>query len=101
LAAARAALANGRVDDARRILQEVQLQLVFRPANSSGDDAPSTEKGSSDVARALEALGANDLPLSRRYIDTAVGDLSGSGTNQAIQESQMRATGYAPAYPPR
>ncbi len=41
LTAARAALAAGRVEDARRMLQEAQLQLVFRPENMPGDDQPS------------------------------------------------------------
>jgi hypothetical protein len=101
LSAARAALANGQIEDARRLLQQVQLQLVFGPVDSPADDPPTTGRGAADVARALEALSANDAPLSRRYIDVAVGDLSGSPTNPQIQESARRASGYAPAYPPR
>jgi hypothetical protein len=101
LTAARAALASGRVEDARRLLQEVQLQLVFRPVNGAGDEAPSAGKGAADVAHALEALSGNDTALSRRYIDVAVEDLSGAGTTTPMQETQMRASGYAPAYPPR
>ena len=45
LAAARAALANGRIDDARRLLQEAQLQLVFRPVNAADEDPPLVGKG--------------------------------------------------------
>jgi hypothetical protein len=101
LTAARAALASGRVEDARRLLQEVQLQLVFRPVNGAGDEAPSAAKGAADVAHALEALSGNDMALSRRYIDVAVDDLSGAGTTPPVQETQMRPSGYAPAYPPR
>jgi hypothetical protein len=101
LTAARAALASGRVEDARRLLQEVQLQLVFRPVNGGGDEAPSAGKGAADVAHALEALSGNDMPLSRRYIDVALDDLSGSGTIAPVQETQIRPSGYAPAYPPR
>jgi hypothetical protein len=105
LTAARSALANGRIDDARRLLQEAQLQLVFRPVGAADEDPPSVGKGASDVANALEALSANDVPLGRRYIDIAMADLSGAGSSPPvapIQESQMRAaTGYAPAYPPR
>ena len=101
LTAARAALASGRVEDARRLLQEVQLQLVFRPVNGAGDEAPSAGKGAADVARALEALSGNDTALSRRYVDVAVDDLSGAGTTPPVQETQMRPSGYAPAYPPR
>jgi hypothetical protein len=101
LAAARTALANGRIEDARRLLQQTQLQLVFRPVNAAGDDSPLAGKGAADVAHALEALGANDISLSRRYVEVAMGDMSGSATNTGVQESQMRTNGYAPAYPPR
>ena len=101
LNAARAALASGRIDDARRLLQQAQLQLVFRPVSSAGEDSPAAARGAADVARALDALSANDAPLSRRYIDIAAGDLSGIATNPPLQETQIRSTGYAPAYPPR
>lgn len=101
LAAARAALTNGRIEDARRLLQEVQLQLVFRPVDTSGDDPPSAGKGSADVAHALDALSANDISLSRRYIEAATNDLAGAGGGSPIQQSDRRPSGYAPAYPPR
>jgi hypothetical protein len=101
LNAARAALASGRIEDARRLLQEAQLQLVFRPVNGAGDDSPGAARSSADVAHALDALSGNDVPLSRRYIDVAAADLSGSGTSQPVQQTVTRANGYAPAYPPR
>ncbi|MGD0107231.1 MAG: hypothetical protein ABSC06_24815 [Rhodopila sp.] len=101
LASARAALVSGRIEEARRLLQQAQLQLVFRPVSEDGDDSPSANKGSADVAHALEALSANDIPLSHRYIDIAVADLAGTGINPPLQETQIRTTGYAPAYPPR
>lgn len=101
LNAARVALASGRIDEARRLLQEAQLQLVFRPINISGDEQPLAGKGAADVAHALEALSANNISLSRRYIDIAADDLSGGGMNAPAQVSDLRATGYAPAYPPR
>ena len=101
LNAARAAVAGGRLDEARRLLQEAQLQLVFRPLDAAADDPPSAGRGAADVARALEALSANDVPTIRQYIDIAIDDLSGSKTNAPIQDSGRRASGYAPAYPPR
>ena len=100
LVAARAALVSGRIDDARRMLQEAQLQLVFRPVSAPGEAPPGADRGSSDVAHALEALSANNVALSRRYIDVAVADLSGA-TTQPVQEPQYPAGGYAPAYPSR
>jgi hypothetical protein len=101
LGAARTALANGQVEDARRLLQQAQLQLVFGPVDGTGEDMPNAGKGATDVARALDALSANDIMLSRRYIDVAVGDLSGTLTTAPMQETARRASGYAPAYPPR
>jgi hypothetical protein len=98
LNAARAALANGRIEDARRLLQEAQLQLVFGPA---GDGSPSAGRGATDVARALDALSANDVTSGRRYVEIAMGDLSGTTTNLLSQDAARRAPGYAPAYPPR
>jgi hypothetical protein len=53
------------------------------------------------VARALEALSANETSLDRHYIDGAIDDLSGAGTSPPVQDVQLRPTGYAPAYPPR
>ena len=111
LTAARTALVNGRIGDARRLLQEAQLQLVFRPVETAGDDPPSVGNGAADVGRALEALSANDVPLSRRYIDIALNDLAGIRSDTAIPQSAIpqfatpqfnrRNSGYAPAYPQR
>jgi hypothetical protein len=101
LAAARAALSNGQIEGARRLLQEAQLQLVFRPIDAPGDEPQAAGKGASDVAHALDALSANDVPLSRRYVDAAVADISGVTTSPPIQASEGRPSGYAPAYPPR
>jgi hypothetical protein len=101
LVAARSALASGQVEDARRLMQQAQLQLVFRPIDSPGAGPAAAGKAASDVARALEALSANDIPRSRRYVEVAIDDVSGTGTNAPVQESGMRPTGYAPAYPSR
>jgi hypothetical protein len=100
LAAARAALASGRVEDARRLLQEAQLQLVFRPLDAGGEDQPSAAKRAADVAHALEAMGANDLALGRRYIDAALGNSPATAV-APVQQSDRRVSGYAPAYPGR
>jgi hypothetical protein len=101
LAAARNALADGRVEDARRMLQETQLQLVFRPIDAAEDDSPRVGRSAADVAHSLEALSANNIPLSRRYIDKAADDLLEPGGGAPVPEPQLRSTGYAPAYPPR
>jgi hypothetical protein len=101
LAAARAALAAGRMEDARRLLQQAQMQLVFRPVGAAGDDSSPAGKGAADVAQALEALSATNGALGRRYVDVAIADLSGSATSPPVEDAHAHSTGYAPAFPPR
>jgi hypothetical protein len=83
------------------MLQQIQLQLVFGPIDAPGEAPQVSARGAADIAHALDALSANDVALSRRYIDAATGDLAGNPTNPPIQESSRRVSGYAPAYPPR
>jgi hypothetical protein len=106
LAAARAALAGGRTEDARRLLQDAQVMLVFRPIAPEGDaaGAPGAAAGAGDVARALAALGGNDPGLCLRYVDRAVGDLEGAAPQPIARPpvpGPSGPSGYAPAYPPR
>ncbi len=101
LNAAQAALGSGRVEEARRLLQEAQLQLVFRPMDTADEEPATSGHSAADVARALEALSASDMPSSRRYIDAAVDDLSGSTIAPRLQDASRHNPGYAPAYPPR
>ncbi len=98
---ARAALMSGRIDDARRLLQQVQLQLVFRPVGSGDVDAPNAGQGASDVAKALGALGGNDTLQSQHYIERAMDDVAGASRQETENTSDMQLGGYAPAYPPR
>ena len=99
--ASQAAFNSGRIEDARRLLQEAQLLLVFRPPGSSSEDASAVSKGSVDVAHALEALGNNDIVRCRVFLDRAVDDMTGMGADVPDREAAGRRTGYAPAYPPR
>jgi hypothetical protein len=101
LIAARAALANGQIEETRRLLQEAQLELVFRPAGSPGDDPGSASRAASDVAHALEALSGADLSASRGYIDRALGSSDGSPAAAADRGPPPPVSGYAPAYPER
>ncbi|PPQ27104.1 hypothetical protein CCS01_28655, partial [Rhodopila globiformis] len=100
LFAARSALAAGRIEGARRLLQQVQLQLVFRPVGAA-DEAVVASRAAQDVARALDALGGNDLVQSRNYIDRAIGDSNGGSPGaSAAGDWVPPRSGYAPAYPP-
>jgi hypothetical protein len=101
LFAARSALANSQIEETRRLLQEAQLELVFRPGGSPGDDTGSASRAASDVAHALEALSGADLSASRGYIDRAVNDSSGSAAEAADRAGPPAVPGYAPAYPER
>jgi hypothetical protein len=74
-------------------MQQAQLQLVFRPIDSPGGDPEAAAKGASDVAHALEALSANDIPRSRRYVEIAIDILSGTDrrdTPQPIRHAEQR-----------
>jgi hypothetical protein len=99
LFAARSALAAGQIEDARRLLQEVQLQLVFRPLGAA-DESVGASRATQDVARALDSLGGNDLTQSRAYIDRAIGDSNGRPSESAGRDWVSPRSGYAPAYPP-
>jgi hypothetical protein len=98
---ARQALMNGRVDDARRLLQEVQVQLVFRPVSPGADDAPAAGQGAFDVARALGSLSGTDTSLSQHYIERAMDDVAGANSQVTESVSGPLTGGYAPAYPTR
>src|SRR6185312_13331870 len=54
---ANGALSAGQYEDAQRLLQQVQLQLVFQPPGADQYDAGRTSRAAGDVARALGALG--------------------------------------------
>src|SRR6185437_10276316 len=68
LVQARDALNAGRVQEAQRLLQVVQLQLVFRPSGQAD-----RVQGAGEVGRTLAALAAGDTGQARRYLDQAIG----------------------------
>ncbi len=98
LTLARSALMGGSVEEAIRVLQEVQLRLVFRPVTPDDDQRPVAGPGAADVARALAALGANQPRLGLQLIDRAMSDMTGAA---APVQAPVPSGGYAPAYPPR
>jgi hypothetical protein len=100
LIAARTALGNGQVEETRRLLQEAQLQLVFRPVGSADEETGSPGRTASNVAHALDALSGNDIALSRSYIDRAVDDASGPPADPAHGETSEPPMGYEPGYAP-
>lgn len=72
LASARAALAAGRIDDARRLLEQAQVQLVFRPVDAAGNVESNGSVAAGDVAEALSMLGAGDVRDAMQYIELAL-----------------------------
>jgi hypothetical protein len=72
LSDARRALRTGRIDEARSLLEQAQVQLVFRPVSPSGDIAPTGSVAAGDVAEAMSMLNSGDIPDAERYIDLAM-----------------------------
>jgi hypothetical protein len=72
LSDARRALRTGRIDEARSLLEQAQVQLVFRPVNTSGDMDPRGSVAAGDVAEALSMLNSGDIPDAERYVDLAM-----------------------------
>lgn len=73
LSDARRALRTGRIDEARGLLEQAQVQLVFRPVSPSGDMAPTGSVAAGEVAEALSMLNSGDIPDAERYINLAMG----------------------------
>jgi len=82
LGRARAAILQGRLQQAQQLLEEAQLQLVFRPASPDGATAPGDNRATADVAEALSMLGAGRGDLAVHYIDRAMAE-SGASPQQA------------------
>ena len=76
---AREALQAGQIEDARRYLEQAQLQLVFRPVTPAGDDAPSVSHVAGDVGAALSMLGAGNTSAALAYVDHALADARPGG----------------------
>jgi hypothetical protein len=69
---ARTLLAAGRTDEAQRLLEQAQVQLVFRPVGPSQDASAGGSVAAGQVAEALSMLGAGDVLHAIRYINLAV-----------------------------
>jgi hypothetical protein len=80
------ALAAGRVDDARNLLEQAQVQLVFRPIGPSGEMTGTRSVAAGQVAEALSMLGAGDIPRAMQYIDLAMAQANNGpmGNVQAV-----------------
>ena len=89
---ARTALAAGRTDEAQRLLEQAQVQLVLRPVSPSQDAPISGSVAAGQVAEALSMLGAGDLLHAIRYINLAVAQ---------ADPAPVLATGAPPVGVPR
>jgi hypothetical protein len=69
---ARAALAAGRLDEGRALLEQAQVQSVLRPVGPSDNAASTGSVAAGQIAEALSMLGAGDVPRAMRYIDLAM-----------------------------
>jgi hypothetical protein len=105
LSDARAALATGRTDEARRLLEKAQVQLVFRPVGPSDEASATSSVAAGQVAEALSMLGAGDVPHAMQYIDLAMarGDRAANEVQAVNPRTPFRdgvtaqpGDGYAP-----
>jgi hypothetical protein len=72
---ARAALAAGRIDEARSVLEQAQVQLVLRPVGPDENGPNTGSVAAGQVAEALSMLGAGDVPRAMRYIELAMAQM--------------------------
>lgn len=86
LAMARAALLAGQLGQAQQLLEEAQLQLVFRPVAPDAEGPPDESHAAGEVAEALNLLGAGDANGALHFLD------------QALAEEQVGS--YQPWAPP-
>lgn len=75
LGMARAALIGGHPGEAQQLLEEAQLQLVFRPISPDGDGPPAQSRTAGEVAEALNMLGAGDAYGALQYLDQAIAEV--------------------------
>jgi hypothetical protein len=72
LAKARSAIAAGRIAEAQQLLEEAQLQLVFRPSTAGGGEPSTGSRSAGQVADALTMLGSGDAGRAVQIIDQAL-----------------------------
>ena len=63
------------------MLEEAQLQLIFRPVGPNGQAESSGSQSATDVARALSALGAGRSDAALRYLDQAMAEMDSPGND--------------------
>ena len=78
LAKARGAIAAGRIAEAQQLLEEAQLQLVFRPLTPAGGDPSTASRSAGQVAGALTMLGSGYPGRAVQFIDQALGESGGA-----------------------
>lgn len=78
LAKARGAIAAGRIAEAQRLLEEAQLQLVFRPLTPTGGEPSTASRSAGQVADALTMLGSGDPGRAVQFIDQALAESGGA-----------------------
>ncbi len=94
LSDARDALTTGRIDDARHLLEQAQVQLAFRPVTPDGNIASTGSVAAGDVAEALSMLNAGDMRDALQYIDLALHQSSGAAQTVTDAERSPYREGW-------
>ncbi|MBV9252071.1 MAG: hypothetical protein JO227_22865 [Acetobacteraceae bacterium] len=98
LGMARAALVAGHIDEAHQLLEQAQLQLVFRPVAPAADEPRYAGHAASDVGQALSMLGAGNRAAALQFIDRAMAGGGGSPPLHAVPPQMERTGGYDYSY---
>ena len=75
--AARQLIAEGKPDDARRLLAMTQTQMVFRPVTPEAPDAQGYSVPATAVGDAIRWLDIGAIAQAMQAINTAIEDSSG------------------------
>jgi predicted nucleic acid-binding Zn-ribbon protein len=98
LVMARDALAAGRTADARQLLEEAQLQLVFRPVGPDDEQPPPGNREASLVSDALRSLGAGDPQRAMVAVDQALAGGQAAQAGSPSYGSPPQVSWQAPSY---
>ncbi len=93
------AILAGRIGDAQQLLEQAQLQLVFRPVAPTAGQPPGSSRAAGEVAEALSMLGAGRVDAALRALDRAMAQAGdGQGEQASLPPPPGNVRLQAPSY---